>query len=60
MKADIALFFMILAAIAITGQVVRNWRGSSAVIGTTFSGLASVIGTATTGNPQFYTSTSHQ
>lgn len=52
MRADIALFFMIVGAIAITGLIVRNH--SERPIGATFTGLASVIGVATTGNPQFF------
>jgi hypothetical protein len=43
---------MIVGAIAITGLIVRNH--SERPIAATFTGLASVIGVATTGNPQFF------
>jgi hypothetical protein len=52
MRADIALFFLVIGAIAITGLIVRNH--GERPIAATFTGLASVVGVATTGNPQFF------
>ena len=52
MRADLALFFMVIGAIAITGLIVRNH--SAAPIAAAFTGLASVVGVAETGNPQFF------
>jgi hypothetical protein len=54
MKDDVRIFFLVLAVVAIVGQIVRNPSGSTDIIGSFFNGAASLFGTTITGNPQFY------
>lgn len=54
MRADIALFFLVIGAIAITALIVKQHSQGPTAIGSVFTGLASVVGVAETGNPQFF------